>query len=129
MADIDAHTPAITAIIDVYRQRLADAFRDSSAESTAQIEEEVRKLKDDIANKRREVEAFRQKHNIVSLEREENEDVVTAFLARAPEFRVAPAAECPAEARDRIDSDGFLRCLPHVHDTDGFFAARLVRRP
>jgi 16S rRNA (cytosine967-C5)-methyltransferase len=60
---------------------------------------------------------------------EENEDVVTDFLARAPEFRVAPAAECPTEARGLIGADGFLRCLPHVHDTDGFFAARLVRRP
>ena len=50
-------------------------------------------------------------------------------LARAPEFRVAPADECPAEARGLIGGDGFLRCLPHVHDTDGFFAARLVRRP
>jgi len=59
---------------------------------------------------------------------EENEDVVAAFLARAPEFEVAPAAECPVEARGLIGADGFLRCLPHVHDTDGFFAARLVRR-
>ena len=26
-----------------------------------------------------------------------------------------------------IDADGFLRCLPHVHDMDGFFAARMER--
>ena len=65
--------PLVTAIIDVYRERLAEAFRDSSAESMAQAEEEVKKLKDDVASKRREVEAFRLRHNIVSLEREENQ--------------------------------------------------------
>ena len=65
--------PLITAIVDSYRSQLAEAFRESSAESTAQIEEEVKKLKDDLANKRRDVEAFRLRHNIVSLERDENQ--------------------------------------------------------
>jgi len=65
--------PLITAIVDAYRTQLAEAFRESSAESTAQIEEEVKKLKDDLANKRRDVEAFRLRHNIVSLERDENQ--------------------------------------------------------
>jgi 16S rRNA (cytosine967-C5)-methyltransferase len=60
---------------------------------------------------------------------EENEGVVAALLERAPGFRLVPPAECPAEARGVISADGFLRCLPHVHDTDGFFAARLVRLP
>ena len=69
----DALAPLISTVIDVYRQRLADAFRESSSESAAQIEEEVKKLKDDLATKRRDVEAFRQRHNIVSLEREENQ--------------------------------------------------------
>ena len=26
-----------------------------------------------------------------------------------------------------IDENGFLRLLPHQHDTDGFFAVRLIR--
>ena len=26
-----------------------------------------------------------------------------------------------------IDAEGFLRCLPHRHDMDGFFAARMER--
>ena len=28
-----------------------------------------------------------------------------------------------------IGADGFLRCFPHLHDSDGFFAARLERHP
>ena len=65
--------PLVNTIIDVYRERLAEAFRDSSAESTAQAEEEVKRLKDDLTSKRRELDAFRMRHNIVSLEREENQ--------------------------------------------------------
>ena len=64
--------PLLTAIIDIYRERLADAFRDSSAESTARAKEEVDKLNADLASKRRELDAFRLRHNIVSLERDEN---------------------------------------------------------
>ena len=64
--------PLLTAIIDVYRDRLAETFRDSSVESTARTAEEVDKLKDDLSRKRRELEAFRARHNIVSLERDEN---------------------------------------------------------
>ena len=65
--------PFVTAIIDAYREHLAEAFRDSSAESMAQGEEEVKKLKDDVTSKRREVEAFRTRHNIASLEQEQNQ--------------------------------------------------------
>ena len=27
------------------------------------------------------------------------------------------------------DAGGVIRCLPHVHGTDGFTAVRLMRRP
>ena len=65
--------PLVTAIIDVYREHLAEAFRDSAAESMAQGEEEVKKLKDDVASKRREVEAFRTRHNIAAVEQEQSQ--------------------------------------------------------
>jgi 16S rRNA (cytosine967-C5)-methyltransferase len=58
---------------------------------------------------------------------EENEAIVQAFLDEAPEFRLARAEDAPAEARPLVGSDGFLRTLPHRHDADGFFAARLER--
>lgn len=62
---------------------------------------------------------------------EENESVVEAFLASSGEFSrsapaAAPAGEGPAAL---VGPDATLRTLPHRHDTDGFFAVRLERRP
>jgi 16S rRNA (cytosine967-C5)-methyltransferase len=58
-----------------------------------------------------------------SLEPEENEAVVTRFLDLWPEFRVDPPPAFPIAP----DADGFVRCLPHRHGTDGFTAVRLAR--
>jgi 16S rRNA (cytosine967-C5)-methyltransferase len=60
---------------------------------------------------------------------EENEAIVESFLKQAKEFAPAPRSRIPGEARVVVGDDGFLRCLPHIHDSDGFFAARLERRP
>lgn len=63
-----------------------------------------------------------------STEPEENETVVSAFLATHPEFSLADAkAFLPASAHILVDSHGFFRALPH-QGLDGFFAARLVKR-
>jgi 16S rRNA (cytosine967-C5)-methyltransferase len=59
---------------------------------------------------------------------EENEAVVESFLRESPQFVLASPPEAPEEIRDLLDSSGYLRCLPHRHDTDGFFAARLEPR-
>ncbi len=59
---------------------------------------------------------------------EENEAVVESFLEQSGEFALATPLELPAELRDLVDANGYLRCLPHLHDTDGFFAARMERR-
>jgi len=63
-----------------------------------------------------------------SMLREENEDVVAAFLARHPEFSVLPPADrLGQELGAKVDSGGFLRVTPGQHGTDGFFGATLVR--
>jgi 16S rRNA (cytosine967-C5)-methyltransferase len=59
---------------------------------------------------------------------EENEAVIEAFLNEPGEFTLTPKEESPAEVQELLDSDGYMRCFPHRHDTDGFFAARLTRR-
>ena len=59
---------------------------------------------------------------------EENENVVRKFLQESPAFAHAEREAIPDEVRTVVDEEGFLRCLPHVHDADGFFAARLERR-
>ena len=58
---------------------------------------------------------------------EENEGVVEAFLEVSPDFARAPADKAPDNVRPLCDERGQLRCLPHLHDTDGFFAARIER--
>ena len=59
---------------------------------------------------------------------DENEAVVEGFLREFPQFALASGHEAPEEVRELIDADGLLRCWPHRHDTDGFFAARLELR-
>jgi 16S rRNA (cytosine967-C5)-methyltransferase len=59
----------------------------------------------------------------------ENDAVVDAFLAAHPEFVPVPAKEILGRARAEQIGDGLrLRLLPHVHDTDGFFAAVMRRK-
>jgi 16S rRNA (cytosine967-C5)-methyltransferase len=58
---------------------------------------------------------------------EENERLVAGFLADAPGYRRVPASELPPQLAPLLDDLGQLRCFPHLHDTDGFFAACLER--
>jgi 16S rRNA (cytosine967-C5)-methyltransferase len=60
---------------------------------------------------------------------EENESTVSAFLAEAPHFARMRPEDAPDEVRPLVGPDGYLRSFPHRHDADGFFAARLERRP
>ena len=60
-----------------------------------------------------------------SLEPEENDELVRDFLERCPDWRVDPPQGFPVAP----GPDGIVRCLPHVHGTDGFTAVRLVRAP
>jgi len=60
---------------------------------------------------------------------EENEAIVSGFLDETPYFAWAGAEGAPAEARPLVGPDGAFRSFPHRHDADGFFAARLERRP
>ena len=64
-----------------------------------------------------------------SVLREENEAVVEDFLARHPDFSVRPVTEeLGPELGAKVSQGGpFLRLAPHLHNTDGFFGAILVR--
>jgi 16S rRNA (cytosine967-C5)-methyltransferase len=63
-----------------------------------------------------------------SILREENEAVVEDFLSRHPDFTVRPVAqELGPELGEKVSQGPFLRLAPHLHGTDGFFGAILVR--
>jgi 16S rRNA (cytosine967-C5)-methyltransferase len=61
--------------------------------------------------------------------RAENDAVFDAFLAAHPELEPVPAKEILGGERARAIGDGArLRMMPHLHDTDGFFAAVARKR-
>jgi len=62
-----------------------------------------------------------------SILQEENERVVEAFAGRHPEFAERSSDELLREQRITVDSGARLRLWPHVHGTDGFFAAAFER--
>lgn len=61
-----------------------------------------------------------------SLLPEEDEDRVTAFLARHPEFQVAPATADPMLEK-HLTPERYLRLSPRTAGTDGFFVAVLTK--
>jgi 16S rRNA (cytosine967-C5)-methyltransferase len=63
-----------------------------------------------------------------SLLREENEDIVAAFLASHPGFVAISAEEVLNKQGIAITCGEQLRLTPREHDTDGFFAAVLERK-
>jgi len=61
----------------------------------------------------------------------ENQLLVERFLAEHPEFRLETAGEILATQGIEVDDarrhGPWFVMLPHVHGTDGFFAAALER--
>jgi uncharacterized protein involved in exopolysaccharide biosynthesis len=101
-SDAELTAPLLNAIVDLYRDRIADDYRGSSSEVIARADEEAKSLEATVAAKRRDVEDFRLRHNIVSLDRGENE-----VLARVRNLSTALGT-----ANDRVAAaEGKLRSL------------------
>jgi 16S rRNA (cytosine967-C5)-methyltransferase len=58
-------------------------------------------------------------YSTCSVEKDENECRVNAFLETHPEFQLV---QTPWS-----DEDGYIRRYPHMHQTDGFFIAKMTR--
>ena len=58
---------------------------------------------------------------------EENQDIISNFLNSHPQFTVLNSAELLAQQKITLDTGEFLQINPQQHQTDGFFAAALVR--
>ena len=62
------------------------------------------------------------------IKRKENEDVVNEFLQGNPDFSLVPMHEVLEEQKIALEMGDYLKMLPQLHHTDGFFAAVLVRK-
>ena len=63
-------------------------------------------------------------YSVCTVTPEENEMVIGKFLKNRSDFiLISPSALPPA----LVDAKGFFRSAPHLHGTDGFFGAVLVR--
>ncbi|MBE6569010.1 MAG: 16S rRNA (cytosine(967)-C(5))-methyltransferase RsmB [Ruminococcaceae bacterium] len=61
-------------------------------------------------------------YSTCTLHKKENEEVVKAFLADHPDFALSPFETAG------VESEGMLTLFPHIHHTDGFFIARMVKK-
>lgn len=62
-----------------------------------------------------------------SILHEENDAVAADFQRQNPEFASVSCAELLAAQRIALDTGERLRLFPHLHGTDGFYAAAFVR--
>jgi len=63
-----------------------------------------------------------------SLLEEENEAVAVEFLSTHEDFVLVPMKDILLEQKILLEMHDYLKLLPHVHQTDGFFAAVFERR-
>jgi 16S rRNA (cytosine967-C5)-methyltransferase len=58
---------------------------------------------------------------------EENQHIVQAFLAAHPDFGLRRVNEILQQQKIALEAVDYLELRPHIHNTDGFFAAVLER--
>ena len=58
-----------------------------------------------------------------SLLQDENEAIAEAFLNNNGEFKLLAANDIMRQQQIAVDTGNYLKLLPHLHGTDGFFAA------
>ncbi len=117
----------VNGVVVTYGERLERSYQSSSNESLLRAVDEVAKLEAGVLAKRREIEDFRIRHNIVSLERDENEALarargLTTALNNATEKQAA------AEGKLRSLTDSAKAGRPLTRDRNNTSLANLEQR-
>ncbi len=100
-------------------------------QTSQSVDELTRKQRDILSSAARLVKpGGRLVYATCSILNEENEGVVDAFLAAHPDFMRLNAADVLKQQAIVVEplAEGDMRLLPHVHGTDGFYAAVLERK-
>jgi uncharacterized protein involved in exopolysaccharide biosynthesis len=119
--------PLLNTAVDAYRDHLAAAARESIAEVLAGSDDEIRKLERRVAEKNDEVEAFRIAHDIVSLEREENQ-VLARVRGVAASLNTANERVAVAEGRLRSVNEAMAAGSAVTRSRDDPTLANLEQR-
>ncbi len=97
-------------------------------QSPASIEELTRKQAAILASASRLLKkGGRLVYATCSILPEENQQIVQAFLAAHPDFVLRPAGDILRQQKIALEAVDYLELRPHIHDTDGFFAAIIER--
>ena len=89
---------AINTLFDLYRRHLDGRYQERSGDDHVKAREEADALAAKVAKQRAAINAFRQRHAIVSGERDENE-VLARFKGQSAAFNAANDKRVAAEAR------------------------------
>ena len=95
----------VNDLIARYTAQLEKSYNATAGDSLNQINEEVAQLTQKVADKRRELEDFRQRNNIVSIEREEN-DILGRVKGQTEALNKAQERLAIAEGKLRAMNDG-----------------------
>lgn len=88
----------VERLVATYRESLAQRFKSGSADALVEARDEAARLDANVLDKRREVDAFRARNNIVSLERDENQ-VLSEVKGVGAALNAANEKVVTAEAR------------------------------
>ncbi len=91
----------VNTIGEVYRERVAESYKNRAASTYADVSDEARALRNDLLAKQHAVDAFRERYEIVSLDRKEN-DVLSKIDGLGRSF--AESNEQLAKAQGRLEA-------------------------
>ncbi len=123
-----AHLAAIlNALIDVYSRRLIDSYSSSASTEIETLRDELARLNQRLAEKRKALEDFRQTADIVSGEREENQ-ILARVKGLSNSLNAANEKVAQAEGRVRSIKDSMASGKTVVRSRDNPTLAALEAR-